>query len=310
MKLYIHYEITGDDKTTTKLTVPKSWYSKAVFSVIQLFCDSYNKKHMDAPLVDTQVHIETKENEKIYSDGIISEMLMEHGDYFIKMGEYVKPVRKVATESDILLLRCKNYGCGRSFKDEDNHEECCFHHTKPPVFHDTIKYWGCCQDRKAYDWDEFQLITGCSRGTHSTVDPKIALGSFRTVEEKSETEVQPVLKTISDYNKANPDAVTAAQSAVKMIAPVVRKSSRNENGTAKCKNKGCQKEFIVADNHSSACRFHAKNAVFHDTLKFWGCCSDKKRVEFDDFMAVPGCVQGFHDDGVITLPEDHGTVFA
>ena len=47
--------------------------------------------------------------------------------------------------------------------------------------------------------------------------------------------------------------------------------------------------------------------MFHDTLKFWSCCPEKKCFEFDTFMAVPGCVTGFHDDGVIELPLDHGS---
>ena len=120
----------------------------------------------------------------------------------------------------------------------------------------------------------------------------MALGSFRTEDPKSSTEPQPVLKTIADYNKSNPDAATAAQSAVKTIAPAERKSSRSNDGTAKCKNRGCQAQFTIDDNNASACRLHTGKAVFH-ALKL-SCCSDKKCYEFDDFMAVPGCAVGFH----------------
>ena len=207
------------------------------------------------------------------------------------------------------MLRCKNYGCGQRFKEEENEDGLCVHHTAPPVFHDTIKFWSCCKDQKAYDWDDFQKIPGCSRGRHSTADPLVALGSFRP-EQKEEAPAAP-LKSIDEYNKSNPDAVTAAQAAVKTLAPAERKSTRNEkDGTARCRNKGCQKIFAVAENSPMACRFHAGQAVFHDTLKFWSCCDFKKCYEFEDFMAVPGCAMGFHDDGVIDLPDDHGLVKA
>lgn len=43
------------------------------------------------------------------------------------------------------------------------------------------------------------------------------------------------------------------------------------------------------------------NAVFHDAVKFWSCCADKKCYDFESFLAVPGCATGFHDDGVIDL---------
>lgn len=169
-----------------------------------------------------------------------------------------------------------------------------------------------CKDTKAYDWEEFQRITGCASSAHSIVDPKVALGSIRgdSTEDK-QAQPQPVLKSISEYNKANPDAVTAAQSAVKTITSVERKSSRNEEkGTAKCKNKGCSLEFDFRENSPTSCRFHSGQAVFHDAIKYWSCCPEKKCYDFEAFLLVPGCVVGMHDDGVIELPPDHGQIKA
>jgi hypothetical protein len=111
----------------------------------------------------------------------------------------------------------------------------------------------------------------------------------------------PALKSIAAYNAANPDAATAAASAGKTIAS--RKSSRNENGTARCQRKGCQQTFNVADNCPTACTYHRGHAIFHDAAKFWSCCPDKKRYEFEAFLAVQGCVVGFHDDGVLELDD-------
>ena len=91
---------------------------------------------------------------------------------------------------------------------------------------------------------------------------------------------------------------SAASSAVKLME---RKSTRKEDGTAKCLRKGCQKVFKFDENNSDACCYHKGEPVFHDTYKYWSCCADKKCFEFDAFMAVPGCAVGFHDDGVIDL---------
>ena len=77
MKLYLHYELAGDEKTTTKLTVPKSWYGKPVVAVVQLFCEQYNKKHPDAPLDENEVHLNDSEGNGIFSDRSIGDSLFE-----------------------------------------------------------------------------------------------------------------------------------------------------------------------------------------------------------------------------------------
>lgn len=56
-------------------------------------------------------------------------------------------------------LRCKNFGCNKFFDPETEsglHE--CRHHKAPPIFHETAKWWSCCPNHKAYDWDEFQNV--------------------------------------------------------------------------------------------------------------------------------------------------------
>lgn len=225
--------------------------------------------------------------------------MSEHHDYFIKLGVYVREnatPTPVATESK---LRCKNYGCGQFFTEEENHDTACKHHVAPPIFHDRVKGWSCCKDKKAYDWEEFQAIEGCSRGRHNTTEPKQLFSASPTVAAAAaagESEA-PALKSIDDYNKQNPTAVTAASAAVKTAA--VRKSTRRADGTAKCQNKGCQKDFAVADNNESACVYHEGQPVFHDAVKFWSCCPSAQCYDFDDFLRVPGCKRGYHDDGEI-----------
>lgn len=68
-------------------------------------------------------------------------------------------------------VRCKNYGCNKFFDPTKPECTTCVRHKSPPVFHETAKYWACCQDKKAYDWEEFMKIPGCDRGHCSTVKP-------------------------------------------------------------------------------------------------------------------------------------------
>merc|ERR1712039_541633 len=69
-------------------------------------------------------------------------------------------------------VRCKNFGCNGYFDPRAPEKTTCIHHKSPPVFHETAKYWACCPDKKAYDWDEFMKIPGCQRGNCSTEEPK------------------------------------------------------------------------------------------------------------------------------------------
>mmetsp|Transcript_70502 Transcript_70502/g.181685 ORF Transcript_70502/g.181685 Transcript_70502/m.181685 type:complete len:170 (+) Transcript_70502:120-629(+) len=68
-------------------------------------------------------------------------------------------------------VRCRNFGCNKYFDPARVEETTCVHHKKPPVFHETAKYWACCQNSKAYDWDEFMKIPGCQRGHCSAEEP-------------------------------------------------------------------------------------------------------------------------------------------
>ena len=68
-------------------------------------------------------------------------------------------------------------------------------------------------------------------------------------------------------------------------------------GRARYWHFGCQVEYSIADNGPTSCRYHASAPVFHEGTKKWVCCGVKK-YDFDEFLAVPGCVTGPHE------PED------
>ena len=128
--------------------------------MIELFAKSYNAKNPDAQIIASNHHLETNENEKIYSNNICGTVLGDHSDYFIRVGPHESVKRQQESDTSDTKLRCKNYGCQRFYSKEENQADSCCHHTGPPVFHDTTKYWSCCPDKKAYDFESFQEITG------------------------------------------------------------------------------------------------------------------------------------------------------
>ncbi|KAI3458246.1 hypothetical protein Pfo_014909 [Paulownia fortunei] len=64
---------------------------------------------------------------------------------------------------------CKNKGCGKSFTEKDNHDTACSYHPGPPLFHDRMRGWKCC-DIHVKEFDEFMSIPPCTKGWHNA-DP-------------------------------------------------------------------------------------------------------------------------------------------
>lgn len=197
-------------------------------------------------------------------------------------------------------LRCRNPGCNATFQEHENHAEACRYHLGPPVFHDTRKWWGCCPDKRAYDWDEFVQIPGCQVGQHSTAprsvefakSPTVAAAEAAAAAAAASAAAAPAvqIKSIDSYNAANADAVTA-------VSAMMRKPKPQEvaaDGTAMCRNNGCQQRFKVDENHEGACNHHEGKPVFHDRVKIWSCCPANKAYEWEEFMQIPGCKVGPH----------------
>mmetsp|Transcript_7326 Transcript_7326/g.9655 ORF Transcript_7326/g.9655 Transcript_7326/m.9655 type:complete len:312 (-) Transcript_7326:185-1120(-) len=303
MKVYVHYEEgeNADLHKTLKLTLPKKWVQQSTEQVLDLFLGSYNKKNPENQLEMGNVHLENSRGQKICRADIVADVMNDREDIYVRHG--APPVREETKQEEAKPenkgLRCRNYGCNQFYEEEENSDTACSHHTGPPIFHDTRKGWSCCKKR-VYDWDEFQQIEGCAKGRHSTVDPKLTFAASPTVAAANAAEEKnpgPALKSIDDYNRNNPEAVTAAASAVKSLKVEETKCTRQTDGTARCLNKGCQREFMVAENTTTSCQYHRANPVFHDTGKYWSCCPDKVKYDFDDFMKIEGCCIGYHQDG-------------
>ncbi|KAJ6790512.1 cysteine and histidine-rich domain-containing protein RAR1 isoform X1 [Iris pallida] len=74
------------------------------------------------------------------------------------------PVKKVVGLDE--PQTCRNKGCGKTFKEKDNHETACEYHPGPAVFHDRIRGWKCC-DIHVKEFDEFMSIPSCAKGWHN-----------------------------------------------------------------------------------------------------------------------------------------------
>ena len=86
----------------------------------------------------------------------------------------VPPEKKVApgmTASG--KLRCKNFGCQCEFDETDNHEGACRHHVEPPIFHDTRKWWSCCEGASArpLPWRTCSVVPRSTGVTICTLTP-------------------------------------------------------------------------------------------------------------------------------------------
>ena len=76
------------------------------------------------------------------------------------VAQKVKPEVDLDTEQT-----CKNPGCGRKFRERDNADDACEHHSGAPIFHETEKGWSCC-GKLVYDFDDFLKLAPCARGRH------------------------------------------------------------------------------------------------------------------------------------------------
>ncbi|XP_008776158.1 cysteine and histidine-rich domain-containing protein RAR1 [Phoenix dactylifera] len=76
----------------------------------------------------------------------------------------VPPVKKIVDLNEPQI--CRNKGCGKTFKEKENHETACEYHPGPAIFHDRMRGWKCC-DIHVKEFDEFMNIPPCTKGWHN-----------------------------------------------------------------------------------------------------------------------------------------------
>ncbi|XP_071929591.1 cysteine and histidine-rich domain-containing protein RAR1-like [Coffea arabica] len=212
-------------------------------------------------------------------------------------------------------LRCQRIGCDAVFTEDDNPDDSCTYHDAGPIFHDGIKEWSCCKKR-SYDFTLFLEIPGCKTGKHTTERPVLrrpapqnrAISALPQENSVLTKETCPRCRQgffCSDHGSQARDVNAKASKTVgvassgsdshlqEVCAPPVKKVI-DINQPQTCKNKGCGKTFKEKDNHDTACSYHPGPAVFHDRMRGWKCC-DVHVKEFDEFMTIPPCTQGWHN---------------
>jgi len=202
MKVVIKYEESDneDQKMTLRLTLPQKYVNGPTKDVIKLFVDHYNKKHADAALSAEDLHIKVAGGNHLDRDERVRDSISSGDECYLLAGaaptgaERRPPATSstapaaapapspassgAATEASNTpaskdnkdkdgKVRCKHFGCNKWF-DPANPPKCVYHKA-PPIFHETAKWWSCCPDRKAYDWEEFMRIPGCQTGVCSDV---------------------------------------------------------------------------------------------------------------------------------------------
>lgn len=91
--------------------------------------------------------------------------------------------------------------------------------------------------------------------------------------------------------KQNQSAAAAAP------PPKPKRRPKLPEGYGRCCHYGCQVDFLLESNVEGCCVYHKDAPVFHEGAKKWTCCGAVK-YDFDDFLAVPGCCTGKHEEAV------------
>ena len=234
MKVFLHYEESEDESLhkTLKITLPKSWKNGPTSKLLNQFVESYNASDLGSksPLDASDLHlsirrIDTSKDETIItpipSDAITIEVIEDREDVYICHGpsetleeietkkREEKERRKAELENTVV---CANYGCNNRFPKGGPYPNCVYH-AKPPVFHETAKFWSCCPDKKAYDWETFQQIKGCQSGKcvekkeDDADNEKQFLGGCDLREAAGKSQK---LKSIDDFNSAQANGSDAA----------------------------------------------------------------------------------------------------
>jgi hypothetical protein len=151
------------------------------------------------------------------SNAVVLEAIADRADVYICHGPSFTLEEKAAEAAEALkkkqeelasTVSCTHFGCNQRFPAGGPYPDCRYH-KMPPVFHETAKYWACCPNKKAYDWDDFQSLPGCETGVCSEVKDADSM-SFMGGSDLREQVEAPKLKSIDDFNKSQDAGSEAA----------------------------------------------------------------------------------------------------
>lgn len=228
MKVFLRYEENDDESThkTLKITLPKSWKTGPTSRLLDQFVESYNAgkegevNTLDGAALHLSIRRPVSANgsntdddtalRDLPSDGIVVELISDRDDVYVCHGpartsaeilEERRAHMEKEKEAKKNLSQCVHFGCNKRFPKGGPYPEC-HYHSGPPVFHETAKFWSCCPDKKAYDWESFQTLPSCQTGICTDVKEidapkKDFLGGCDLREQLNGG---PKLKSIDDFN--------------------------------------------------------------------------------------------------------------
>jgi hypothetical protein len=232
MKVFIHYEDNTNSNLhkSLKITLPRKWLQGPTFKLLEFAIESYNASDLGKinPLTPSEMHLALKisssssssqnENQNDNDEGILTPLasdaiiinVMDDRDAVYMVHGPSKTLEEIQLEKQKEMdrkkeelaktVQCVHFGCKNRWVKGTPPPQCCYH-ASPPVFHETAKFWSCCPQKKAYDWDEFQAIPGCQSGTCTDVKEensgKQFLGGCDLREAVGEAQK---LKSIEDFN--------------------------------------------------------------------------------------------------------------
>eukprot|EP00755_Sulcionema_specki_P025329 Sspe_Gene.83060::Locus_54486_Transcript_1_1_Confidence_1.000_Length_704::g.83060::m.83060/K16729/CHORDC1, CHP1; cysteine and histidine-rich domain-containing protein 1 len=104
--------------------------------------------------------------------------------------------------------KCVRHGCPTVYKDESSYDTVCVHHPGTAVFHETYKYWSCCDKNRTYDFDDFRKIVGCRKGPETCCFTEEEAGIVRVPCRHDFFQVGPAV-TVNIYaKKVDPEQST------------------------------------------------------------------------------------------------------
>lgn len=300
MKVFLVYNECASAVFHHKLaiTLPAKWLELSADKVKDLFVERYNKKFSENELDDEELILAVRDESPFTNrdwkhlgpDDTPAKCFVGGGEVFLVSPPKATKLGAPASGK----LSCRNFGCQRDFDEDANAEGSCRHHTEPPVFHDTRKWWGCCSEVKVFEFDELLAVPGCQTGRHSSAPPAIETERKAALAQANRAVLEMHLASEKPGEGGEAPAPKQNQQAA-AAAPPPKKKARPKlaPGVARCKHYGCQADYTEAENGPASCCYHPDAPVFHEGAKKWACCGVTK-YDFDDFLAVPGCRRGRH----------------
>ena len=173
MKVFVIYDHDGAPEHLhhkLAITLPSKWLEQSCEKVKEAFVNAYNKKFPDNQLDDEELVLSVKDNSPFTSrdyklltiNDTPSQSFEDKGEVRLVPAPPSNAGKPGALPNG--KLRCKNYGCQCEYDEAENSDTACRHHVAQPIFHDTRKWWSCCEGVKVYSIDEVcgaRLPCGC-----------------------------------------------------------------------------------------------------------------------------------------------------